>query len=236
MSSKGNAIDVNDMEVLNEDPSLTISTVNLHLRDNFQKGDHVSGHHPDPMRGKTNESTDGHFQDGNSKARHMDEIDTEKSKRTLKENGKHYRAFILDRKKKALVSKINKKMSDIDVLLYTHEYDVTVKEELQQLNDVFKLIDEINQEMTELDDNYTEDMLFSDIDDKVFTFKYRIHNWLKEGKKLWKFERKSKSSGKSSKYSKLNSTSSSKPSKLSAREKEIHQKFILQNYRQRHRL
>ena len=35
-------------------------------------------------------------------------------------------------------------MSDIDVLLYTHENDVTVKQELQQLNDVFKLIDEIN--------------------------------------------------------------------------------------------
>ena len=75
-------------------------------------------------------------------------------------------------------------MSDIDVLLYTHEYDVTMKEELQQLNDAFNVIDEIKQEMTELDDNYTEDMLFSDIGDKVFTFKYRIHNWLKEGKKL----------------------------------------------------
>ena len=32
-------------------------------------------------------------------------------------------------------------MNGIDVLLYTHESDVTVKEELQQLNDVFKLID-----------------------------------------------------------------------------------------------
>ena len=109
MSNKGNGVDVNDMKVLNEDPSLTISTVNLHLRDNFRKGDHVSGHHPDPMRGKTNESTDGHFQDENSKARDMDEIDTEKLKRALTENGKHYRAFILDRKKTALVSRINKK-------------------------------------------------------------------------------------------------------------------------------
>ena len=45
-----------------------------------------------------------------------------------------------------------------------------MKEELQQLNDVFKLIDEINQEMTELYDNYTEGMWFSDIDDKVFAF------------------------------------------------------------------
>ena len=58
-------------------------------------------------------------------------------------------------------------MSYIDVLLYTHDNDVKVKEEQKQLNDVFKLRDEINQRMIALDDNYTEDMWFSDIDDKV---------------------------------------------------------------------
>ena len=86
--------------------------------------------------------TDDHFQDENSKAHHIDGTDTEKWKRTLTEKEKQYRASILDRKKKVLVSRINRKMSNIDVLLYTHENDVTVKEELnvlQQLNDVFKL-------------------------------------------------------------------------------------------------
>ena len=34
----------------------------------------------------------------------------------------------------------------------------------------------MNQEMTELDDNYTEDMRFSDVDDEVFALKHRIHN------------------------------------------------------------
>ena len=61
----------------------------------------------------------------------MDDIDTEKQKRTLREKGKQYRASILDRKKKVLVSRINRKMSDIDALLYTHKNDVTVKEVLQ---------------------------------------------------------------------------------------------------------
>ena len=162
----------------------------------------------------------------------MDDIDTEKQKRTLREKGKQYRASILDRKKKVLVSRINRKMSDIDALLYTHKNDVTVKEVLQQLNDVFKLIDVINQEMIELDDNYTEDMWFSDIDDKIFAFKHRIHNWLKERKVLLKFERKSKSSGKSLKSSgsksfKSNSTSSSGSSNLSAREKAIQEKVCV---------
>ena len=77
-------------------------------------------------------------------------------------------------------------MRDVDVLLYTHENDVTVKEELQQLNGVFKLIDNIKQETIELDDNYTEYIWFSDINDKVFAFKHR----LKEGGMLLKLERK----------------------------------------------
>ena len=161
----------------------------------------------------------------------MDDADTEKRKRTLIEKGKQSRVYILDRKKKALVSRIIRKTSVIDVMLYTHENNVTVKEELQKLNDVFKLIDEINQEMIELDDNHTEDMCFSDIDDKVFAFKHRIHNWLKEGEVLSKFERKSKSSGKSSKStesksSKSNSTTSSRSSNPSVREKAIQEKFL----------
>ena len=103
---------------------------------------------------------------------------------------------------------------------------------LQQMNDAFKLTDDINQEMIQLDENYTKDMWFNDIADRVFAFKQRIHNWLKEGEMLLKFERKSKSSGKSwksslSKSSKSNSTSSSRSSKLSAREKAIQEKVCV---------
>ena len=66
MSIKGKGVEVNDMEVSNEDPSLRISIANLSLRDDFQSGDHVSRHHPDPTRGKTNELTGDHFQDEDS--------------------------------------------------------------------------------------------------------------------------------------------------------------------------
>ena len=55
------------------------------------------------MRGQTNELTGDHFEDENSKAHHVDDIDTEKLKRTLTEKGKQYRAPILDGKRKALV-------------------------------------------------------------------------------------------------------------------------------------
>ena len=140
-----------------------------------------------------------------------------------------------------MVSRINRKMSYIDVFLYTHDNDVTVKEEQKQLNDVFKLRDEINQRMIALDDNYTEDMWFSDIDDKVFAFKQRIDYWLKKGEVLLKLERKSKFSGKSSKLSgskslKSNSTSSPDHQSCKPKRKQYKKRFALQNYRQRHRL
>ena len=73
------------------------------------------------MRGSTNKLTDDHFQDENSKAHHIDDIDTERRERTLTEKWKQCRVSILDKKKKALVSSINRKVRDTDVLLYTHE-------------------------------------------------------------------------------------------------------------------
>ena len=132
MSIKRKGVDVSDMEVLNEHHSLRISMANLSLRNNFQSGDHVSRHHLHPMMiRQTNELTDDHFQYENSKEHHMDDIDTEKRKRTLTEKEKQFKASILDRQKTTLGSRINRKMSDIDVLLFFHENDVTVKEELQ---------------------------------------------------------------------------------------------------------
>ena len=133
MSIKGKEVDVNDMEIPNEDPSLRISMVNLNLRDDFQSGDHISKYHPDSMKGQTNELTSDPFQEENSKACYMDDINTVKRRRVLAEKGKQYRASHLDKKKKASVSRINRKISDIDVSTYTQENDVTVKEELQQM-------------------------------------------------------------------------------------------------------
>ena len=58
MSIKGKDINVNNIEVPNEDLCLRINMVNLSLKDDFQIGDYVSRHYPDPVRGKTNELND----------------------------------------------------------------------------------------------------------------------------------------------------------------------------------
>ena len=83
----------------NEDLSLRINMANLSLRDDIQNRDHVLRYHPDPMRWHTDEMTDDHFQDENSQAHHVNDIDTGKCKETLTEKGKQYRVSIVDKKK-----------------------------------------------------------------------------------------------------------------------------------------
>ena len=98
----------------------------------------------------------------------------------MTEKGREYKISILDKKKSSLVSSIIRKSSEIDDLMYSYENATTVKEELAQLDDIYKLIVKINDEMTEIDVNYSEELWFAKIDEKVFSFKHKIHNWLRE--------------------------------------------------------
>ena len=102
----------------------------------------------------------------------------DKRQRKMTEKEREYRKEILDKKRTNLVSRIIRKSSEIDVLLYSHQNDVTVNEELAQLSEIFKLLEDINQEMIKLDDDYTEELWFTDIDEKVFSFKNKFCNWL----------------------------------------------------------
>ena len=47
--------------------------------------------------------------------------------------------------------------------------------------------------MIELDDNCTKELSFTDINEKVFQFKHKIHNWLREGDEMQRIEKKSRS-------------------------------------------
>ena len=48
--------------------------------------------------------------------------------------------------------------------------------------------------MIELDDNYIEELWFTDIDKRVFSFKYKVHNWLRKGDDIQRIGKKSRSS------------------------------------------
>ena len=77
----------------------------------------------------------------------------DKRQRKTTDKGMEYRKVILDKKRTNLVSRIIRKSSEIDVLLYSHQNDVNVKDQLAQLSEIFNLIEDINQEMIKLDEN-----------------------------------------------------------------------------------
>ena len=125
-----------------------------------------------------------------------------KTKRQVKptEKGKEGKMALLEKKRSKLISRVIRKSSEIDDFMYSSQNGIAVKEELQQLNDMFKMLVEL---------------WFDDIDQKVFSFKYKVHNWLREVEKQDKSERSFKSSSKSS--SKSGSSRSSKRSSTKER-------------------
>ena len=146
-------------------------------------------------------------------------------RRKLTEKGREHRISILNKKKFSLVSRIIRKSSEMNDLLYTYQNATTEKEELAQLNDIYRLLVYINDEMTEIDVNYSEELWFSKIKEKVFSFKHKIHNWLRGGENSLKRERGSKSSGSISKSSSLRRSAESRSSKISSKEKAMQEKL-----------
>ena len=218
MSSKEMKFDGNDV-ISSENHNLRISIENLSLRDDCQSEQHIRGSHQVSLRGQSSQLVDGQSDQAKDVLKQLEVCAAHPEE-----------AGILDKKRANLVSRIIRKSSEIDVLLYSHQNDVTVKEELAQLNDIFKLIEGINQEMIELDDDYTEELWFTDIDEKVFSFKHKVHNWLREGDEIQRIEKKSRSSCSRSTSSKSSSrSSSSKSSKLSTKERVIEEKVRLIN-------
>ena len=78
----------------------------------------------------------------------------------MTDNGREHRKTVLYNKMTSLVSRITRKSNEIEDLLYSHQNEITVKEKLSQLSDIFKLIEEINQGMIEVADDTLKDCGF----------------------------------------------------------------------------
>ena len=81
-----------------------------------------------------------------------------KTKRQVKltERGKEYKMALLEKRRSKLISKVIRKPREIDDLMYSFQNGITVKEELQQLNDIFKMLVEIHEELENIDDQYID--------------------------------------------------------------------------------
>ena len=142
--------------------------------------------------------------------------------RKMTKKGKEYQMSILESKRVKLATRLGRKSSEIEMLLYSYENSLTVREELTQLNYMFKLAVDIHKEMEMLDNNYSDEIWFDDLDQRVFTFKHKVHNWLKESEH--KAEKKSCRSS-SSKSKSLKGSKTSRSSRSSTREKAIEEKL-----------
>ena len=63
----------------------------------------------------------------------------------------------------------------IDEILYSSTNAFAIKEQLNRLDDIFQIIGSIQKEMIILDPNYNDGDWFYQLDEKVFSIKYKIH-------------------------------------------------------------
>ena len=81
----------------------------------------------------------------------------------------------LDDRKKKKASRLTRKSGMIEEILFSSINASAVEEQLNQLDDLFQIIESIQKEMVTLDPNYNDDDWFDQLDEKVFSIKYKIH-------------------------------------------------------------
>ena len=164
---------------------LRMSMENLRIRDDteghnrgYQLGN-SNGHvqTPDPRANNADVLLDGQLRISEIVEAIQDEVYNmgavpsieAKTKRKVKltEKGKEYKMALLEKRRSKLVSRVIRKSSEIDDLMYFFQNGIPVKEELQQLNDMFDMLVEIHEELENIDNQYTEELWFEDIDQKV---------------------------------------------------------------------
>ena len=194
MSSKeGQIIDGTVVkETTSEDHSLRVSMENLRLRDD--------GHHTRGSQSRRFE--DGHSQiidpleignvgtvperlkqahavisaEQESQGYQGDQQIQGKRQPKLTKKGREYCLSTLENKHVKLVFRLLGKSSEIDDLIYSYQNSITVKEELAQLNDLFKMLVDIHEGFEQIDKEYTDNIWFDDIDQKMLSFKHKVHN------------------------------------------------------------
>ena len=70
---------------------------------------------------------------------------------------------------------------------------------------MFRIL-EFHEEQEEIDEEYGDEIRVNDLDQKIFSIKHYMHNWLKEGEKLRKSDQVSRCSSKSSSKYRLKSS------------------------------
>ena len=98
-----------------------------------------------------------------------------KRTRKLTEKGREYQLSKLDDRRKKAASRLTRESGMIDEILFSSTNAFAIKEQLNRLDDLFQIIGSIQKEMIILDPNYNDGDWFYQLDEKVFSIKYKIH-------------------------------------------------------------
>ena len=134
-------------------------------------------------------------------------------RRKLTKKGREYQQKILFDKRKNLHARMTRKSKLIDDLMYSSKNLTTVREEMHQYDDQFKMLVETHNEYMKL---LTEDLhegqenWFEAVEEVVFTQKHKVYNWMREAENDNKSNKSSRSSKRSSDRSSKKSSHSSK--------------------------
>ena len=135
----------------------------------------------------------------------------------------------LKERRRKINGRLIRKYSIIEDLLFSSRNAVIVEEELGQFNDLFKMLLSVHEECNGLqqdEERQQDDEWFDEIDAQAFSFKRKIHAWLRDVSEK-KQSLRSSSKGSRSSSSKSGRSKSSKSSRetKSSKEKEIEDKI-----------
>ena len=152
----------------------------------------------------------------------------QKGSRKLTEKRRSLKLSTLSNTRGKMNPRLVRQSGTIEDLMYSSKNYVTVEEALAQFDYIFKQLLLVLQEyhsLLEDDETLADEEWFEEVDERVFTYKHKVYNWLKEAeteqsaKKAYSRKgSKSTSSGSSRKTKSSNSSGKSRCSKERAME------------------
>ena len=128
--------------------------------------------------------------------------------------GLEYKISLLKERREKTYSRLARKCNAVEDLLYSSKNKVAVEEEMLQINDLTKLLMSLHDECNELlgeEDRAESNEWLDMVDEQIFTFKRKIHRWLKcaeaEQQRYAMSEKNRSSKGSSNKSSRHSSKS-----------------------------
>ena len=93
-----------------------------------------------------------------------------------------YQLDELEKRRSRLNKKMIRKSSAVDDMLYSFNNLESVRDQMQQLDEIFKMMFEVHKEynsMLQPDAQETDEKWFDDVEHNLCAFKQKIHNWMK---------------------------------------------------------